>query len=111
MNTISDFERHDLGNGNCFFSGTVPAELTLSASGFDEMWGMHPVKYHKITMHGRTVPTPRWQQAYGADYHYTGRTNRALPTPRILEPFFTWGKEIADSRLNGVVVNWYEIGR
>ena len=25
-------------------------------------------------MHGRKVKTPRWQQAYGADYRYTGNT-------------------------------------
>ena len=37
-------------------------------------------------MHGRAVKPPRWQQAYGADYRYTGNTNRALPVPDELAP-------------------------
>jgi alkylated DNA repair dioxygenase AlkB len=101
-------QRHDLGDGQCLFSGVLPEPLMLSAGRFDELWGMHPAEFHEIKMHGRGVLTPRWQQAYGRDYHYTGRTNRALPLPPILEPLLAWATEVIDSRLNGVLLNWYD---
>jgi alkylated DNA repair dioxygenase AlkB len=41
------------------------------------------------------------------DYHYTGRVNEALPVPALLEPFLSWGATL-DSRLNGVLLNWYD---
>ena len=59
-------------------------------------------------MHGRPVKTPRWQQAYRADYHYTGRTNTALPVPAILEPLHHWARQAIDDRLNGLLLNWYD---
>jgi hypothetical protein len=59
-------------------------------------------------MHGRPIKTPRWQQAYGADYHYTGRTNAALSVPAILEPLHHWARQAIDDRLNGLLLNWYD---
>lgn len=69
---------------------------------------MHPAEYHVIKMHGRLVPTPRWQQAYGVDYRYTGRTNAALPVTPLLVPLLNWSRDAVDERLNGVLVNWYD---
>ena len=69
---------------------------------------LHPDDYHVIQMHGRPVKTPRWQQAYRADYHYTGRTNAALPVPPILEPLYSWARRAIDGRLNGLLLNWYD---
>ena len=59
-------------------------------------------------MHGRPVQTPRWQQAYGADYHYTGQTNAALPVPKSLEPVRDLARRAIDERLNGLLLNWYD---
>ncbi|HEV2860037.1 MAG TPA: alpha-ketoglutarate-dependent dioxygenase AlkB [Pyrinomonadaceae bacterium] len=59
-------------------------------------------------MHGRAVKTPRWQQAFGMDYHYTGRVNRALPVPTALGPLLDWARGHLDERLNGMLVNWYD---
>jgi alkylated DNA repair dioxygenase AlkB len=81
--------------------------LTLDSAGFDTLWQIHPSEFHVIKMHGRLVPTPRWQQAYGVDYHYTGRTNTALPVPPLLAPLLDWARDAVDERLNGVLVNWY----
>jgi len=41
-------------------------------------------------------------------YQYTGRVNRALPTPKLLEPLLSWAKQAIDEQLNGILVNWYE---
>ncbi len=86
----------------------LPAELVPDTDGFEALWALHPEEYHEITIHGRLVKTPRWQQAYGADYHYTGNTNVALPVPPILEPLRQWARRTVEARLNGLLLNWYD---
>ncbi len=103
-----DFEAHVLDDGHHFYVGQLPDELLPDAVGFESLWGLHPDDYHVIQMHGRPIKTPRWQQAYGADYHYTGRTNSALPVPPILEPLRAWAHSAIDRRLNGLLLNWYD---
>ncbi len=89
--------------------GRLPAALERElADRFDEIWALHPAEYHEIEIHGRLVKTPRWQQAYGADYHYTGSVNRGLPIPAVLVPVRDWARSTIDERLNGVLLNWYD---
>ncbi len=102
------FERHELEDGHPFFVGELPQPLRFDAAGFEDLWCLHPAGYHVIKMHGRDVATPRWQQAYGADYHYAGQTNRALPVPPILAPLWDWSLATLDPRLNGLLLNWYD---
>lgn len=99
------FARHELDEDNELWVGTLPTDM---APAFDELWDLHPSEFHEIKMHGRLVKTPRWQQAYGMDYQYTGRVNKALPIPTLLNPIWTWAKEQVDSRLNGILLNWYD---
>jgi alkylated DNA repair dioxygenase AlkB len=106
--TYADFEDHVLDDGHHFFVGRLPESLRLDAAGFEALWSIHPDSYHVIQMHGRPVETPRWQQAYGVDYRYTGRTNSALPVPSSLEPFRDWARRSIDERLNGLLLNWYD---
>ena len=83
MNRYENFECHTLDDdGNLFFCGELPEQLRVDDNGFEMLWRLHPQQYHIIKIHGRLVATPRWQQAFGADYYYTGRTNRACPCPR-----------------------------
>ena len=105
---LPGFTAHDLGEGLWFLTGALPAELVWGAGRFDEVWALHPEEKHVINMPGGPVETPRWQQAYGADYHYTGRTNSALPVPLVLEPLRAWARQTIDPRLNGLLLNWYE---
>jgi alkylated DNA repair dioxygenase AlkB len=99
---------YDLGDGLVFHSGRLADELLWDQSLFDTAWNAHPADKHEILMHGRKVETPRWQQAYGADYHYTGRVNKALPVPPFVEPLMAWVCAEIDPRLNGALFNWYE---
>ena len=62
----------------------------------------------RILIHGRWVAIPRWQQAYGADYHFSGQTNKAMPVPPILAPLQAWAQDAIDPRINGLLVNWYD---
>ncbi len=104
----ADFEDHALDDGHRFFIGRLPQELGPNVAGFEALCVLHPDDYHVLQIHGRPLKTPRWQQAYGADYHYTGRTNAALPVPAELEPFRDWARRAVDARLNGLLLNWYD---
>ena len=61
-----------------------------------------------IKIYGRLVETPRWQQAYGADYHYTGQLNAGLPVPASWSRFLSGCASRVDERLNGLLLNWYD---
>lgn len=107
-NQFEGFENHELEDGSRFFSGIPPDHLRLGAGSFERLWNLHPDKFHEIMIHGRLVPTPRWQQAFGRDYQYSGQINRALPVTSELEPFLRWGRAAIDEGLNGLLLNWYD---
>jgi len=100
------FTTEQLDDSHHFYLGWLPQELRPGPKEFEAMWHLHPDSFHE--MHGRLVKTPRWQQAYGRDYHYTQRTNEALPLHESLVPFLEWGRRAVDQRLNGVLLNWYD---
>lgn len=109
-NTYPGFEARDLGEGHPVHTGWLPPGLVPDSAQFEEIWRLHPEEYHQIKMGGRLVRTPRWQQAYGTDYHYSSHVNVALPTPPSIAPLLAWVKCHVDSRLNGVLINWYDGG-
>jgi alkylated DNA repair dioxygenase AlkB len=102
------FERHDLDGRHPLFAGRLPERLAFDAARFEELWALHPDAYHVIHMPGGPVPTPRWQQAFGRDYRYTGQVNAALPVPPLLEPLRAWAREAIHDRLDALLVNWYD---
>ena len=103
-----NFDSHALDEEHLLYAGKLPEDLQFDASAFDSLWALHPEEYHEIMMHGRQVKTPRWQQAYGKDYHYTGQVNKALAIPQVVQPLLTWCQTSFDSRLNGILFNWYD---
>ena len=108
MKPLSDFACHELGNGHALWLGRLPEALVLDAAAFDTLWSMHPSEHNEIMIHGRVVKIPRWQQAYGKDYQFSGATNKALPIPDLLQPLLDWTRQAVDERLNGILVNWYD---
>lgn len=74
---------------------------------FQAIWNAHPAQQMKVTIYERESVVPRWVQAYGKDYAYSGQVAVALPTPEWLVPFFDRAKEISPS-VNGALVNWYD---
>lgn len=88
--------------------GRLPEALIPDERRFDALWAIHPEEYHTIHIHGRLVQTPRWQQAYGEDYRYTGVTNEARPLTEEMSPFLLWAQQHVDERLNGLLFNWYD---
>lgn len=106
-NNTKTLESHTLTGGFEFISGQIPPVLREQLD-FINLWNLHPDDFHIIMMHGKEVATPRWQQAYGHDYFYTGKLNKALPIPKMLLPVLHWCQEEIDSRLNGILLNWYD---
>ena len=78
---FQDFQRHDLDGRHALFAARLPERLAVDAARYEELWVLHPDAYHVIHMPGGPVETPRWQQAFGRDYRYTGLVNAALPVP------------------------------
>ena len=106
------FARHGLGEeGAEVWERALPPELVCEGEAFEALWAMHPKEFHEVTIHGRTVPTPRWQQAYGANYHYAGSRNDALPIAPQIAPLLAWCRREIDPRLNGLLLNWYDGAR
>lgn len=105
---LTGFVAHALDDQHQLHRGSLPAELDPDESAMAALWSLHPEDYHEIKMHGRNVKTPRWQQAYGADYRYTGRVNRARPTTPEMQPFLDWGRAHVHPQLNGLLFNWYD---
>lgn len=88
---------------------TYPIPIfNFSHEEFLSIWALHPERYHKLKMYGQEIDTPRWQQAFGKNYRYTGSQNNALPIPPILQLFLNWSKKNIDERLNGLLLNWYD---
>jgi alkylated DNA repair dioxygenase AlkB len=103
-----ELDLHDCGKGCFVWIGRIPESLHMHGSSFEDLWNLHPNERPIITMHGRKVRIPRWQQAYGMDYQFSGEVNRALAVPLLLLPIFTWSKQTIDARLNGLLLNWYD---
>lgn len=104
----SQFVAHSLDKQSQIYLGSLPERFSFSEDRFRSLWDSHPEDYHVIRMPSGLVRTPRWQQAYGADYHYTGRVNKALPIPQGLRGLLNWARHTVDRRLNGLLLNWYD---
>ena len=86
----------------------LPAELLRNQADFDKLWRLHPQDPPRIFIHGRHVALPRWQQAYGRNYLFSGQTSVARPVPALLKPYLNWAQSNLDLRINGLLLNWYD---
>ena len=105
-----DFNWQDLDGRDGVWTGRVPQHVALNAVEFEQCWALHPDDFNVIMMHGRPVRTPRWQQAYGSDYAFSGQISAALPVPPLLQRLLDWSTEAIDPHLNGILLNWYDGG-
>lgn len=109
--TPRGFTAEPLDETHSLLVGEVPAELVPDAERFDRLWAMHPEERQEIHLHGRRVKVPRWQRAYGADYHFSGQVTEATPVLGEFAPLFDWARATIDPRLNGLLVIWYDADR
>ena len=79
----------------------------MTSEQFEALWELQPVEPQRIRMSGRMVDIPRRQKAFGHSYQFYGQTSVASPTPELLEPYLQSAQAAVDSRLNGLLLNWY----
>ena len=90
------------------FLGELPEALPRGDAVLNDLWSLRPDEVPTIHLHGRRVPLPRWQQAFGHDYRFSGQTSVAQPVPEAMRPYLDWARGALDPRLNGVLGNWYD---
>jgi alkylated DNA repair dioxygenase AlkB len=105
---VPRFSFHEIAGGHGIWVGRLPDALILDERAFDELWTLHPEDRSLLLMHGKLVPAPRWNQAFGHAYNYSGLAHAALPVPAQLEALLHWGRASIDNRLNGIGANWYD---
>ena len=102
------FEAIALDEQHHIWVGQLPDDFIKELPSFDTLWELHPEAYHIVKILGKSIPTPRWQQAYGFDYEYTGSKQNALPIPNSLQPFQEWCQAVIHPQMNSLLLNWYE---
>lgn len=99
---------------NCWLEkGKIP--FKLSKEEYQSLWDSHPVERNEIFIFNKYQKVPRWQQAYGQNYQFSGNTAVAQPITEMLKKYIDWANmnEIKKGRiggLNGILVNWYQYG-
>ena len=101
---MGDLERYELDHGDYLLLGRLPQELT--GLDFEGIWDLHPAEYPRIERHNTLLP--RWQQAYGRDYFFSGQTSEALDIPEALMPFLRWSHQALAPWFNSMLLNWYD---
>lgn len=108
MNDSPQLTKHALDDQDYILMGTLPASIYEQFPSFEVLWDLHPVDYYRITIMGKEIPTPRWQQAYGFDYAYSGARQQARPINDALRPIYTWSQTHLHPDINGLLLNWYD---
>uniref|UniRef100_A0A7S4DRY1 Fe2OG dioxygenase domain-containing protein n=1 Tax=Lotharella globosa TaxID=91324 RepID=A0A7S4DRY1_9EUKA len=81
----------------------------LSHEDFKELWDSHPTEYNEIMMHGRMVKIPRWQEAFGQSYTFSGSTAVARRhVPKAVATCMTRVNRLVSCfAFKMALVNWY----
>jgi len=88
-------------------SGLLPPDIYAP---FEELWSLHPAERGKVIIMSKKVSTPRWQQSYINDYHFSGMSHLAQELPIMLIPLLQWANSLKLGTFNQVLINWYNNG-
>jgi alkylated DNA repair dioxygenase AlkB len=100
---------HKLAGGGEVKMAPLPQEIRPDdADDFERWWKLHPLEHPEIMMHGKPVAIPRWQQAYGCDYRFSGQVSPAQPLTPEMSALLEWARRVIHPELNGVLMNWYD---
>ena len=101
--------------GSCWLllSKSLPPDLRVDETMFAALWALRPAELGVICMFGKEIKTPRWTQAYGESYTFSGKSHVALPLST--HPFFQHLQkrvsEISGCPYTQMLVNWYADGQ
>lgn len=114
----------------------VPGWHPVGAEDFEAMWALHPPTLGRNSFQGRSVATPRYFQAFGRSYSFSGQVAEAQPLSQVplaesalqrikalllelgpcdnesagvraVEKLADGGTGLLPPSPNGVLVNWY----
>jgi len=95
----------ELFSGQCRLElGVIPPQLIPA---FETIMAAIPAKRALVDVYGKTHESPRYTQAYGRSYTYSGHDHAALPIPTWLQVIIDWATAVAGCRYNSALVNWY----
>ena len=100
--------RHNLTDFSYMDIGMLPDYISDYC--FDTLWNIHPHDYGEIKIYGKVIKTPRWQQAYGRSYNFSGMNHVALDLPKEFQLFLDFVNSLDYGQFNQILINWYENG-
>jgi alkylated DNA repair dioxygenase AlkB len=113
------YKRHALNTGGSSWvdSFQLPDQLKLNRVEFEQLWTLHPAELGQVKLFNKPQATPRWQQAYGQPYHFSGMQHDALPVPPLVQRYMDYanslGEYVGDEKqgsFNMALLNWYQDG-
>lgn len=84
-----------------------------------DLWTLRPAERSVIKIAGKLVTVPRYDQAYGRAYTFSGANHEARELPPLLQPYMDFANQCCATMLkrdyegrlfNMCFVNWYEDG-
>lgn len=91
--------------------GYVPEQLKVDKDTFERLWNLHPEELGKVTIYGKEINTPRWQQSYGKPYRFSGKDHEAQPiNDKYLISLMDWVRSDSGIDYNQLMINWYKDG-
>ncbi len=88
----------------------LPKKLQFTEEDFQFLMSEKPKEKHKIKIFGKEVNIPRFQQAYGRSYKYSGTIAEAKPIPKIFEKLIAYLNKQYNRKFNMILINWYMNG-
>ena len=105
-----DIKRENMSNSSWLDVLHLPEELLSVGKSFDVLWNLHPTAHNEVVMYGKSIPIPRFQQAYLKDYSFSGTVSKVKELPVEFIPYMEWVNSLGYGEFNSFLVNWYENG-
>lgn len=88
-----------------------PFYININKNELDFLFNECPTYKHKIKIYNKEVEIPRFQQAYGKDYPYSGTVSKSKEMPDVIVKIKNIiSKLYPDIDFNMCLVNWYLTG-
>jgi len=91
----------------------LPPELRMDRATFQRVWNLHPTDLARGKIFGKEIPFPRWTQAYGQSYKFSGKVHvaKAIEDPLLIIIMEWIQKDVALPYYHNLLLNWYQDGQ
>ena len=101
-----------LGNSWVTYQQEIPDEIKVDSTTFERLWKLHPDERSWVKIFGKRIQVPRYQEAYGCSYYYSGVYHKAHPiSDPYLKALIVWVRKHSGLPYSSLLVNWYENGQ